>query len=201
MSTKGHDVARPDYEVICGIVEPGSRILDLGCGDGELLSRLIQQKRCHGSGIELDERSVCQCMERGLTVSHADINDELEHYTDKRFDYVIFNESLQQVLDAEKVILDALRIGKKVIVGVPNFCFWKARVQIFFEGRVPKTKCLPYEWYNTPNLRFFSLHDFRRFCRHKKIRICQQVAIGVTRRVPFLPNLFATLGIFVLQKP
>lgn len=191
---------RIDYQIIAEFVENNSRVLDLGCGDGELLQLLIEKKHCQGVGIEIDEHSIYQCIEKGLTVSHADINEELVHYPDKKFDYVIFNESLQQVLDAEKTIDQALRVGKHVIVGVPNFCFWKARLQIFFRGRVPKTKCLPYEWYNTPNVRFFSLKDFKVFCRKKGIGITKKAAIGSIKRVKIMPNMFANAGIFLLKK-
>ncbi len=191
---------RPDHAIIMDFIKEGSRILDLGCGDGGLLELLIKRKNCHGVGIEINERLIYRCIEKGLTVSHADIDTELSHYADQKFDYVILNESLQQVLDAEKTIAEALRVGKHVIVGVPNFCFWKARVQIFFRGRVPKTKCLPYEWYNTPNVRFFSLKDFRIFCRKKDIMIKRAIALGLTKRVPFFPNMFASAGIFLLQR-
>jgi methionine biosynthesis protein MetW len=157
MSAPQNKKKRLDYQIIMELIKPESRVLDLGCGDGELLQLLIEKKKCRAVGIELDEQSIYQCIEKGLTVSHADINEELGHYADQKFDYVIINESLQQVIDAEKTLEEALRVGKQVIAGVPNFCFWKARLQIFFKGRVPKTKCLPYEWYNTPNVRFFSL--------------------------------------------
>ena len=191
---------RSDYQIIMDFVTAGSRVLDLGCGDGELLKLLIDQKKCKGIGIEIDEHSIYQCIEKGLTVSHADINEELSHYADQKFDYVILNESLQQVMNAEKTIHEALRVGRHIIAGVPNFCFWKARLQLFFQGRVPKTKCLPYEWYNTPNVRFFSLKDFRVFCRKKNIRIIKHSAIGIDKRVSFLPNIFATAGVFLLKK-
>ncbi len=188
-----------DSQAIFGLIQPKSKVLDLGCGDGELLYHLIQKKGCIASGIEIDEHSIYQCIEKGITVSHADLNEEMAHYPDKRFDYVILNESLQQVVNAEKVITEALRIGKQVIVGVPNFCFLPARFQIFFGGSVPKTKCLPYEWYNTPNVRFFSLKDFRLFCRKKNIRIKDFIGIGNSKRIVLFTNLFAILGIFLLE--
>ncbi|MFP4473425.1 MAG: methionine biosynthesis protein MetW [Candidatus Omnitrophota bacterium] len=191
---------RPDHRAIAEMIEPGSHVLDLGCGDGDLLQLLKQEKNCRGVGVEIDERSIYRCIEKGLTVSHADINDELKHYADQRFDYIIINESLQQVLDAEDAVLEALRVGRQVIAGVPNFCIWSARLQIFFRGRVPKTRCLPYEWYNTPNIRFFSLNDFRSFCRKKQIAIEKKIALNGYRRIKIFPNLFAQMGIFLLKK-
>jgi methionine biosynthesis protein MetW len=192
---------RLDYQIITQMIEPDSRVLDLGCGDGELLSLLIKQKNCKGTGVEIDQQAIFQCIAKGLTVSHGDINSGLSDYSGKRFDYVILNESLQQVLQPQKAILEALRVGKKIIVGIPNFCHIAARFQIFFFGQVPITRELPYEWYNTPNLRFFSLKDFQAFCKTNNIRIVDQQAIDSRRIISFMPNLFALIGIFLLEKP
>lgn len=189
-----------DHQIILEMIEPNTRILDLGCGDGSLLSLLIEKKNCHGTGIEIDEQAIYKCMEKGLTVSHGNIDTGLEDYSSKRFDYVILNESLQQVLHPQKVILEALRVGKKSIVGIPNFCHIKARLQIFLEGRVPVTKELPYEWYDTPNLRFLSLKDFRKFCKMNNIRILKEKGIAEDKEVSFRPNLFANMGIYLLEK-
>jgi methionine biosynthesis protein MetW len=191
---------RLDYQVILDLVQPNSRVIDLGCGDGELLSLLIKHKNCQGTGIEIDEKGVYQSIAKGLTISHEDINYALESYPDKRFDYVILNESLQEVLKPQRTILEALRVGKKVIVGVPNFCHIIGRLQIFFLGRVPVTKELPYQWYDTPNLRFFSLKDFKSFCHENRIKILTLKALGVKKTMSFLPNLFAHIGIFELTK-
>ena len=190
---------RLDYKIIFDLIEPESRVLDLGCGNGELLSLLIEHKKCHGTGIEIDENSIYECISKGLTVSHIDINSGLTDYSDKRFDYVIINETIQQVIDPQKTIFEALRIGKKVIVGIPNFCHLFARLQLGFRGKVPVTKELPYEWYNTPNLRFFSIKDFLKLCRKNRIAITKQRGIGIKHEVTFLPNLFAHFGIFVLE--
>jgi methionine biosynthesis protein MetW len=191
---------RLDYRVIVDLIEPNSRVLDMGCGGGELLALLIKRKSCRGTGIEIDEKAIYSCVAKGLTVSHGDINSGLTDYADKRFDYVILNESLQQILQPQKAILEALRVGKKVIVGIPNFCHIQARFQIFFRGKVPVTKELPYEWYNTPNLRFFSLKDFKEFCKINGIAILNQKAVDAKKEVTFLPNLFAHIGIFLLEK-
>ena len=194
------EVLRLDHKVIMGMIEPSSKVLDLGCGDGVLLSRLIEEKNCHGTGIEIDEKAIYQCVANGLTVSHGDIDSGLADFSNKRFDYIILNESLQQVLNPRHVILESLRVGKKVIVGIPNFCHSRARFQIFFRGKVPVTKELPYQWYDTPNLRFLSLKDFRHFCRDNEIKILKETGIAGNKKVLFRPNLLSNIGIYLLEK-
>ncbi|MCK5216100.1 MAG: methionine biosynthesis protein MetW [Candidatus Omnitrophica bacterium] len=182
------------------MIKPQSRVLDLGCGDGELLYLLKDNKQCQGTGVEIDEKAIYECVEKGLTVLHEDIQSSLKDYSDKRFDYVILNESLQQVMNPRETILEALRVGKKVIVGIPNFCQIISRFQIFFFGRVPVTKELPYEWYNTPNVRFFSLKDFRQFCRMNNITIIKERGIGFNKEIAGFKNLLANFGIYLLEQ-
>lgn len=191
---------RLDHKVILDRIEKDSKVLDLGCGDGTLLSLLIDEKNCHGTGIEIDEKAIYQCMEKELTVSHGDFDSGLDDYSDNRFDYVIMNESLQQVLHPKRVILEALRVGKRVIVGIPNFCHIGSRLQIFFGGKVPITKELPDQWYDTPNLRFLSLKDFKNFCGEFNINIVSEVAISGNKIIRFQPNLFAQIGLYLLEK-
>jgi methionine biosynthesis protein MetW len=193
-------IMRTDHKIIIELIEPTTKVLDLGCGDGTLLSMLVEQKKCQGRGIEIDEKAIYQCIARGLTVSQGNIDTGLNDYISKRFDYVILNESLQQVLHPQKVILEALRVGKKVIVSIPNFCHYSARFQVFFQGRVPVTKELPYEWYNTPNLRFLSLKDFRYFCKKEGIRILKERGLGYKGEIHFRPNYFAHTGLYLLEK-
>lgn len=191
---------RTDHKYILQMIEPNSHVLDLGCGDGELLTLLMKYKNCRTTGIEIDEKEIYKCVERGVSVSHGDIDSGLADYSDKRFDYVILNESLQEILDPEKVIAEALRVGKKVIVGIPNFCNIVARLQIFFLGKVPVTEGLPYTWYNTPNLRFLSIKDFREFCSGRQITIERQLAIGTSKEIFLWPNLLATVALFLISK-
>ncbi|MFA5087769.1 MAG: methionine biosynthesis protein MetW [Candidatus Omnitrophota bacterium] len=188
------------HQVILELIEPNSKVLDLGCGDGTLLSLLIRTKNISGTGIEINEQAIYQAVAKGLTVSHADIDSGLVDYSNKRFDYVILNESLQEVLRPKEVILEACRVGKKVIVGIPNFCYWTARLQIFLNGRVPVTKELPHEWDETPNLRFLSIKDFRAFCRRNEIRVLKEIGVSRNHRILFLRNLFANTGVFLLEK-
>ncbi|MCD4780979.1 MAG: methionine biosynthesis protein MetW [Candidatus Omnitrophica bacterium] len=191
---------RLDYRIILDYVSPKSKVLDLGCGDGTLLSLLIREKSCRGTGIELSEESIYKCVEKGISVSHGDLDSGLSDYSDKRFDYIILNESLQQVLNPKKVLIESLRVGKNIIVGIPNFCYWRARLQIFFRGRVPVTSELPYEWYDTPNLRFLSLKDFRYFCQENSITILKEVGLSQNQIISVRPNLFANNGLFLLTK-
>jgi len=191
---------RYDHQLIVHLIEKNSRVLDLGCGDGSLLALLIKEKNCRGTGIEIDESKIYECVDKGLAVSHANIDTGLTDFSDKRFDYVILNESLQEILNPKSVILDALRVGRKVIIGIPNFCNASARFQIFFYGRVPVTPELPHQWYDTPNLRFLSLKDFRNFCHTFKIKILREAGIANNKPVKICPNLFAHIGIYLIEK-
>ena len=194
------NVNKVDQEVISGWVEADSSVLDLGCGDGELLTRLIQEKRVRAQGIELSEQAIHQCVAGGLSVFQEDIDTGLAEFADKSFDYVILNQTFQQVKKPDFVLQEALRVGKKSIVGFPNFVHFRARFQIFFHGRVPVTSALPYEWYDTPNLHFLSIADFTEYCEKRRVRIEQAEYIKGDRKVRFLPNLFAETGLFLLSK-
>jgi methionine biosynthesis protein MetW len=191
--------ARPDHRAIFGLVTEGASVLDLGCGGGELL-HLLTLKKVRGSGIEIDEQAVRQCAARGVSVSQQNIDCGLADYQDGSFDFVILNQSLQQVVNLEPVLKETFRVGRQVIVGFPNFAYYKSRIQIFFNGRTPVTRSLPNMWYDTPNLHFLSILDFTGYCHERNIRIIKSAFLGKSMPVKVLPNLFALTGIFLLSK-
>lgn len=195
---------RFDLKIVAEMIEKNSRVLDLGCGRGDLMEFLWEQKQAEIYGIEKDEEKVIAGIERGLPILHGDINLETQDFANKTFDYVIVSQTLQQVYKPEKVILEILRIGKKAIVSFPCFNHLSIRLQLLFMGRAPVTEELPYQWYDTPNIRVITLKDFRLFCAYHKIRILKEIAISSHYRnfsgklARILPNLFAKYGIFLL---
>jgi methionine biosynthesis protein MetW len=189
-----------EHKVISNWIRSGASVLDLGCGDGELLISLIHNKQVHAQGVELSDSSIHNCVAAGLSVFQQDIDIGLTEYADKSVDFVILNQTLQQVKKPDFAIKEALRVGKKVIVGFPNFCYILDRFQIFFRGRVPVTPSLPYEWYDTPNLHFLSIADFKDYCKKNDIIIEDAVFLTKNRTVRFLPNLMGEVGLFLLSK-
>jgi methionine biosynthesis protein MetW len=189
---------RVEYRVFADWVSYEASVLDLGCGDGELLAFLTREKHVRAQGIELSEQAILRCITEGLSVFQQDIDTGLAEYADKSFDYVILNQTLQQVKKPDFALKEALRVGKKTIVGIPNFAHYKARASIFFRGRVPVTAALPFQWYDTPNLHFLSLTDFADYCQKARIKIERDFFKTGNRQVKFLPNLLAEYGFFLL---
>jgi methionine biosynthesis protein MetW len=191
---------KSDHQIIAGIINERAHVLDLGCGNGELLAFLMQQKKALVQGIELDENQMHECVERGLTVLQGDIESGLVDYPDKSFDFVILNQIMQQIKKADFVIQESLRVGKRVIVGFPNFAHITSRFTLIFRGKTPINEALPYYWFETPNIRFLTISDFIDYCDKKEIKIEQQYYLGKSRPVHFMPNLFAQNALFVITR-
>ncbi len=197
---------RYDLKIIASWIEPGSKVLDLGCGEGDLLHFLKQNKQVVGTGIERREARAARCIEKGLSVLQGDINAEVLDYPDNSFDYVILSQTLQQVYEPADLIRSLLRIGKKGIVSFPNFSYWTIRLQLLLTGYAPITRQLPYEWHDTPNIRVITIKDFIKFAREVDFNIIKKVAINtrnngkIGKIIKFMPNLCATYGIFLIGK-
>jgi len=187
-----------EYKAILEWVKRGTSVLDLGCGDGELLALLVREKSVKAQGIEINEQAIYQCVARGLSVFHEDIDHGLSDYSDQSFDYVILNQSFQQVKNPDIVLAEALRVGREVIVGFPNFAHYLARFQIFFKGKTPVTPSLPYAWHDTPNLHFLSISDFIEYCQKRNIVIKKSFFLKENRTIKLYPNLLSELGIFLI---
>jgi methionine biosynthesis protein MetW len=191
---------RPDQRCIVDIITPGASVLDLGCGDGDLLAALAEEKQISGQGIEIDDDAIMRCVARGLNVFHDDIDRGLSEYEDRSFDFVVLNQTFQQVRKPVEVLTEALRVGAKVIVGFPNFATLATRFQLGIMGRVPVTPSLPYEWHDTPNLHFLSILDFIDYCAKRSIRVDKAFYFGARKRIRIFPNALAHVGVFLVTK-
>ena len=189
-----------DHQIIAHIINEEAHVLDLGCGNGELLTLLTQEKRAFVQGIELNDEEMHKCVERGLTVLQGDIESGLVDYPDQCFDYVILNQIMQEIRKADFVIKESLRVGKHVIVGFPNFAHIKARLTLLIAGKTPMNEALPYYRFETPNIRFLTIYDFIDYCHKKEITIEEKFFLGKSNLIHFLPNLFALNALFVITK-
>jgi methionine biosynthesis protein MetW len=189
---------RPDFHVIGEIVEPGSRVLDLGCGEGELLAWLVEHKRVLARGVEISSAQVRRAISRGVSVYQGDIDEGLADYPDKAFDYVILSQTLQETRSPLKVLREMLRVGRRAIISFPNFGHWKVRAAMLVNGQAPKTKLFPYNWYNSPNIHFLSINDFEDLCREHDFPIERRYFLTGARHVKAFPNLIAQTAVFLL---
>jgi methionine biosynthesis protein MetW len=193
---------RADYELIESLIEPNSTVLDVGCGDGELLANLVHDRGIKGEGIELDQELVLDCVCRRLPIIQQDAEQGLEYYGDKSFDYVILSQTVQTIQNPEKVLKELLRVGKKVIVSFPNFAYWRCRAQLLFRGAAPITRQLPFEWHDSPNIHCLSIKDFDEFCKRLGVKVEKKIPLVKASLSPvrFAPNLFAEQVIYVTSK-
>lgn len=181
-----------NYSLIVELVEESSSVLDLGCGDGTLLRSLIDKKRVRGKGIEINQENVINSIQKGLSIIQGDIDEGLKDFSDKEWDYVILNQTLQSTEKPDYVIEEMLRVGKKVVVSFPNFAYWRVRSYLFFKGRMPKSKMLPFEWFDTPNIHLLTINDFKEFCKKRNISIIKTIGTRKAQKhKSFIKKLFA----------
>ena len=183
---------KKEFEAISKIIKNNKRVLDVGCGDGTLMEYLKKYQKNDVRGLEPQKNLAQKCISKGLPVIEGDAEKDLLQFPKKSFDYVILSQTLQAFLDPENVISELLRVGKKAIVTIPNFGYWKVRIHLLFRGTMPITKDLPNEWYNTPNLHMCTIKDFVNYCNKKNIKIN-------SKNLNY-KNLFSQLGIFVIEK-
>jgi methionine biosynthesis protein MetW len=190
---------RRDYAIISELIEPGTRVLDLGCGEGELLAWLRDHKNVDGRGVELTGASVQKAIARGVSVYQGDLESGLDDYPEQAFDYVILSQTLQQTRDPLKVLKGMLRIGRRGIVAFPNFGHWRVRGSHLFTGRSPRTKLFPYDWYDSPNIHFLTVLDFEALAEKQKWRVERRIFLDGNREVTMLPNLMSEVAVFLFS--
>ena len=193
-------LGRSDYAIISEIVIRGSRVLDLGCGEGDLLAWLAQNKDVDARGVELSGPRVQRAIAKGVSVYQGDIEEALGDLPDQAFDYVILSQTLQETRAPLKVLREMLRVGSRGIVAFPNFGHWSARLAHLWSGRAPKTKLFPHEWYDSPNIHFLTVHDFESLVHAEHWTIERGIFLQGRRKVAVLPNLLAEVAVFLIRK-
>jgi len=196
----GELLGRGDFAIIGDIVEPNSKVLDLGCGEGELLEWLAENKGVEARGVEISAARVRRAIARGVSAYQGDIDEVLEDYSDQAFDYVILSQTLQETRNPLKVLRDMLRVGRRAIVAFPNFGHWPVRLALLFTGRAPKTGLFPYEWYDSPNIHFLTVHDFDQLVRREGFTVERCYFLSGRHKVPVLPNLLAEVAVYLVRK-
>jgi len=196
---------KKEFKVISELIEEKSRVLDVGCGDGDLMKFLNENKTVDIRGLEISKKSVQNCLSKGLTVIEGNAENDLSQFPNNSFDYVVLSQTLQAFLNTEKVINELLRIGKRAIVTIPNFGHWKMRFQLLTKGTMPVTEALPNEWHNTPNLHMCTIKDFYNFCEKRNIKIFKSLSLNKEKISVIdssnlsIKNFVSELGIFLIE--
>ena len=195
---------KKEFKVIADLLPDNTRVLDVGCGDGSLMNFLIKEKNIETRGLELDQNNVQECLNKGLTVIQGNAETELNQFPEQSFDYVVLSQTLQAFYEPDKVLNELLRVGKSVIVSIPNFGYWKVRTSLLFFGKMPVTKTLPNSWYNTPNLHMCTIKDLFNYCANNDINIKKVIGVNennislIKRSNLEIKNLFSKLGVFLI---
>lgn len=187
---------RDDLQLIYDWIPQNAHVLDLGCGDGELLGALMRHKHCTGYGIEIDPDSVQAALARGVNVIQADLEQGLQAFGDGSFDVIVLSQTIQAMQNVETILRDLTRVAKEAIVTFPNFGYWRNRFQVAFGGHMPVSERMPYDWYDTPNIHWCTLSDFDRLCAKNRIRVLERAVMASGRRVSCLPNLLGSLAFY-----
>ena len=195
---------KKEFKVIADLLPNNTRVLDVGCGDGSLMNLLVKEKNIEVRGLELEKQNVQECIYKGLPVIQGNAETELYQFPDKSFDYVVLSQTLQAFYNPDKVLKELLRIGKSVVISIPNFGYWKVRTSLLFFGKMPVTKTLPNKWYNTPNLHMCSIKDLFNYCDNQNISIKKVIGVNedntslINKGNLELKNFFSKLGIFLI---
>jgi len=195
---------KKEFKVIADLLPNNTRVLDVGCGDGSLMNLLVKEKNIEVRGLELEKQNVQECIYKGLPVIQGNAETELYQFPDKSFDYVVLSQTLQAFYNPDKVLKELLRIGKSVVISIPNFGYWKVRTSLLFFGKMPVTKTLPNKWYNTPNLHMCTIKDLFNYCDSQNINIKKVIGVNedktslINKGNLELKNFFSKLGIFLI---
>jgi methionine biosynthesis protein MetW len=196
---------RPDLEIIADLVNPGARVLDLGCGTGDLLAWLVANKNVNGYGLDVDPDNITICLSKGVNVVEQNLDEGLANFADSSFDMVVMTETLQSVREPERMLDEMLRLGRECIVTFPNFGYWRCRAHLLLKGRMPVARHLPHTWFETPNIHLCTFRDFETLVRDKRLDIIQRFVVNanyLARPLPNrLPNLFGTVAFYRLGRP
>lgn len=195
---------RPDLAIIQDWLQPGSRVLDLGCGDGSVLAHLREHKQIIGQGLEIDPVKITSCLSKGVSVVEQDLNKGLDNFESQSFDTVLLTQTLQAVQYPDKVVDEMLRIGRNGIITFPNFGHWRCRYHLAVKGRMPVSEFMPYQWYDTPNIHFCTVRDFDVFCRERDIRVIRRTVVDYKHRgsaiIRAFPNLLSAIAIYHIER-